>query len=140
MPPTGPLWAEACSYASDVLNMTARVRNRPDMLSSYQTLYGRAPFPRLLPFTNPGFHHVERTHKAEPKAEACFYLNIGSNPVIYCCKILLRPAADRTFKMSLRNNERRRSLGCCLRRGEKDSRRHRRRGGYRNPRNRRGSG
>ena len=140
MPPNGPLWAEACSYASDVLNMTARGRDRPDMLSSYQTLYGRAPFPRLLPFMNPGFHHVERTHKAEPKAEACFYLNIGSNQGTYCCKILLRPAADRTFEMSLRNTEGRRSLCCCLRRGEKDPRRHRRHGGYQNLRKRRRSG
>ena len=75
MPPTRPLWAEACKYASDVINMTARVRDKPDMHSPNRTFHGRLPFARLLPFLKPGFHHVRRTRKSEPKAEACFYLN-----------------------------------------------------------------
>ena len=68
--PTGPLWAEACVQASDAINMSTRVSDKPDMLSPYQKLYGRAPFPRLLPFLKPGFHHVKRALKSEPKAQA----------------------------------------------------------------------
>ena len=89
MPPTQPLWAESCKYASDVINMTARVRDKPDMYSPYRKFYGRPPFARLLPFLKPGFHHVRRAHKSEPKAEACFYLNGGNNHSADCCKILL---------------------------------------------------
>ena len=33
MPPMQPLWAEACTYASNVINMTARFRDKPDMHS-----------------------------------------------------------------------------------------------------------
>ncbi|CAM9987322.1 unnamed protein product, partial [Laminaria digitata] len=43
LPATGPLWAEACHHASDVINMTARVKDKPDMLSPFQTFYCRAP-------------------------------------------------------------------------------------------------
>ncbi|CAN0487258.1 unnamed protein product, partial [Laminaria digitata] len=43
LPATGPLWAEACHHASDVINMTARVKDKPDMLSPFQKFYGRAP-------------------------------------------------------------------------------------------------
>ena len=89
MPPTQPLWAEACNYASDVINMTARVRDKPDMHSPYRKFHGRPPLSRLLPFLKPGFHHVRRTLKSEPKAEACFYLNGGNNHSADCCKILL---------------------------------------------------
>ena len=89
LPPTQPLWAEACMYASDVINMTARVGDKPDMFSPYRKFHGRAPFARLLPFLKPGFHHVRRTLKSEPKAEACFYLNGGNHHSADCCKILL---------------------------------------------------
>lgn len=41
LPPTGPLWAEACAYASDVLNMTVKVKDTLDMLSPCQKRYGR---------------------------------------------------------------------------------------------------
>ena len=58
MPPTQPLWAEACKYASDVINMTAWVRDKPDMHLPYRKFHGRPPFARLLPFLKPGFHHV----------------------------------------------------------------------------------
>ena len=54
-------------YASDVINMTARVGDKPDMLPPYRKFHGRAPFARLLPFLKPGFHHVRRTLKSEPK-------------------------------------------------------------------------
>ena len=66
-PPTQPLWAEACTYASDVINMTARVRDKPDMHSSYRTFHGRPPFTWLVSFLIPGFHHVRTTLKSEPK-------------------------------------------------------------------------
>ena len=88
LPSTGPLWAEACKHACDVLNMKARVREKPDMHSQYRKFHGRAPFPRLLPFLKPGFHHVKRTMKSEPKAEACLYLNGGNNHWQDCRKIL----------------------------------------------------
>ena len=89
MPSTQPLWAEACKYASDVINMTARVRDKPDMHSPYRRFYGRSPFARLLPFLKPGYHHVRRALKTGPKAEPCFYLNSGNHHSADCCKILL---------------------------------------------------
>ena len=89
MPSTQPLWAESCKYASDVINMTARIRNKPDMRSPYRKFYGRAPFARLLPFLKPGFHHVRRTLKTEPKAEACYFLDGGNHHSADCSKILL---------------------------------------------------
>ena len=89
MPPTQPLWAKVCKYASDVINMTARVRDKPDMHSPYRKLHGRPPFARLLPFLKPGFHHVRRTLESELKAEACFYLNGGDNHSADCYNILL---------------------------------------------------
>ena len=89
LPPTGPVWAEACVHASDAINVSARVSDKPGMLSLYQTLYGRAPFPRLLPFLKPGFHHVKRALKSEPKAQVCFFLNSGSNYPRDRCKVLL---------------------------------------------------
>ena len=61
LPSTGPLWAEACKYACDVRNTTARVRDKSDMHSPYRKFYGRAPFARLVPFLKPGFHLVKRT-------------------------------------------------------------------------------
>ena len=78
MPPTQPLWAEACKYASDVVNMTASVRYKPDMHSPNRKFHGRAQFAPLLPFLKPGFCHVRRALKSGLKAEACFYLN-GEN-------------------------------------------------------------
>ena len=62
-PPTQPLWAEACKYTSNVINMTARVRDKPDVHSPYRKFYGRPVFARLLPSRTPGFHYVRRTLK-----------------------------------------------------------------------------
>ena len=41
LPPTGPLWAEACVHASDAINVSARMSDKPGVLSPYQKLYGR---------------------------------------------------------------------------------------------------
>ena len=76
-------------HASDAIHVSARVSDRPGMLSPYQKLYGKAPFPRLLPFLKPGFYHATRTLKSESKAQVCFFLNIGSNHPRDCCKVLL---------------------------------------------------
>ena len=76
-------------HAGDAINVSARVSNKPDMLSPYQKLYGRAPFPRLLPFLKPGFHYVKRVLKSDPRAQACFLFNSGSNHSRDCCKVLL---------------------------------------------------
>ena len=89
MPPTQPLWAEVYKYASDVVNMTARVRDKPDMHSPYRKFHGGLPFARLLPFPKPDFHKVRRTLTSEPKAEKGFYLNGGNNHSADCCKIPL---------------------------------------------------
>ena len=71
-------------HASDVINMTARLRDKPDMRSWYRKFYGRAPFARLFPFLQPGFHHaIRRTLKTEPKAETCF----GNHHSADCSKI-----------------------------------------------------
>ena len=40
LPPTGPLWAEAYVHASDAVNVSVRVRDKPDVLSPYPKLYG----------------------------------------------------------------------------------------------------
>ena len=96
LPSTGPLWAEACTYACHVLNMTARGRGKPDMHSPYRKFHGRVPFSRLLPFLKPGFHHVKRALKSEPNVEACFYLNGDNNHVQDCCKIL-RPSGRTSY-------------------------------------------
>ena len=89
LPTTGPLWAEACVHTSDAINVSARVSDKPGMLSPCQKLYGRAPFPRLLPFLKPGFHLVKRALKSEPKTQVCFFLNSGSNRSRDSCKVLL---------------------------------------------------
>ena len=89
MPPTQPLWTDSFKYASDVINMMARVRDKPDMHSPCRTFHGRPPFARLLPLLKLGVHHVRRTLTSEPKAEACFYLNGENNHSADCCKFLL---------------------------------------------------
>ena len=89
LPRTWPLWAEGCVHASDAINVSASVSEKPDMLSPYQNVYGRAPFSRLLPFLEPGFHHVKRALKSEPKAQVCLFLNSGSNHMRDFCKVLL---------------------------------------------------
>ena len=66
MLPTQPLWAEECKYASDVINMTTRLRNKPDMHSPYRKFHGRPPFAPHLPFLKPGFS----PRKEEPKVRA----------------------------------------------------------------------
>ena len=93
-PPTGSLSAEACKYACDVLNMTARVRDKPDVHSPYRAFRCRAPLARLLPSLMPGFHRVKRTLKSESKAEACLYLKGGNKHSQDCCKVFL--PSDRT--------------------------------------------
>ena len=70
MPLTQRLWAEACKYASDVINMTIRVRDKPDIRSPYRKFHGGPPFVRLLSFLKPGFYHVRRTLKSELKVQA----------------------------------------------------------------------
>ena len=65
--PTGSLWAEACVHASDAINVSARVSDKPDRLSPFHKLYGGAPLLRLLPFIKPDFYHVKRALKSEPK-------------------------------------------------------------------------
>ncbi|CAM9331376.1 unnamed protein product [Laminaria digitata] len=78
--PTGPVRAEACNYASDVLNMTARIWDKPERSSPHRQIYGGAPFARLLSFLKPGYHDVPRSLKAYPNVEACCYLNGGKPP------------------------------------------------------------
>ena len=89
LPPTRPLSVEACVHASGAINVSARVSDKPDMLSPYKTLYCRAPFLRLILFLKPGLHHVKRSPKSEPKAQACFFLDSGSNHERDCCKMSL---------------------------------------------------
>ena len=48
MPPTQPLWAESCKYASDVTNMTARVRDKPDMYSPVSYTHLTLPTKRIV--------------------------------------------------------------------------------------------
>ena len=105
-------------HASDAINVSARVSDRPGMLSPYQKLYGRAPFPRLLPFLKPGFYHVKRTLKSEPKAQVCFFLNSGNTHPSDCCKVFcVCPAAGRTPAMLLGSIRGKPWPGCFLRHG-----------------------
>lgn len=135
LPPIRRPWAEACTYAADVLNMTARARDKPDMLPPHHKRYCRAPFPRLLPFLKPGFHHVSRTLKSEANAQACVSFGAAAETTRQTVAIsYFRPSARRTPGMPLGSIRERRSLGCYLRRGEKAPRRRRRRWGCRNSR------
>ena len=68
MPPTQFLSAKACKYACNVINLTVRVRDKPDMHLPYRPFYGKAPFARPLPFLKPDFQHVRRTLNAVLKA------------------------------------------------------------------------
>ena len=63
LPSTGPL----CVHESDAINVSVRVSDKPDTLSPFRKLYGRAPSPRLLPFPKPGFHHLKRALESEMK-------------------------------------------------------------------------
>ena len=69
--------------------MTARVRDKLDMRSTYRKFYGRAPFARLLPFLKPSVYHVRRTLKTEPKVEVCIHLTGGSHQSADCSTIML---------------------------------------------------
>lgn len=88
VPSTGVLWAEACKHASDLINMPTRVEDKPFVHSSYRKFYGRKPLARLLQFLKPGFQHVNRTLKLEPKGIARFCSG-GNHHPMGCCKILL---------------------------------------------------
>ena len=79
MPATQPLRAETFVYESYVIEITARVRDKPEMHSSYYKSYGREQFSRLLPFLKPGFHHVKWTLQTETKRKACFHYSGGNN-------------------------------------------------------------
>ena len=59
------------------------------MPSPLGKIYRIALFARLLPFLKTGVHHLNRTLKSEPDAEACFYMNDGNNHTQDYCKILL---------------------------------------------------
>ena len=112
LPPTGPLLAEACVQARITTNASARVSDKPDIVSPFQKLYGRATFSRLLPFLKPGFHNLKRVLESEPKAKACFFLSSGRNhSVARCCWY---PAAGRTPAITLGSTRGKRLLGCCL--------------------------
>ena len=61
----------SCKYGSDVINLTAGVRDKPDMHSPYRKSYGRenavcdaAPVPET------GLSPRREKLKTEPKAEA----------------------------------------------------------------------
>ena len=55
--PAGPFWAAACHHASDVINMMARSKDKPDMHSPSRQFDGRALFARLLLSLKRGFHY-----------------------------------------------------------------------------------
>lgn len=66
--------------------MTERIKNKPDVLSPFQTFYVRVPFARLLPFLNPSFRRVKIILKSE---SAMLYLSSGSSLMQDHFKILL---------------------------------------------------
>lgn len=68
--------------------MTARVNNKPDLLTPYRKFYGRAPFARLIPLLKPNFDHVTRTDKSKPKTQPCFFLRSDNNHAQDFCKVL----------------------------------------------------
>ena len=86
------------------------------MHSPYRRFYRKAPFARLLPFLKPGFHHVRRTLKAGPKAEACFYLDSGNHHSADCCKILLLSGRKSYSRDVTWKHPRKTFDGYCLRR------------------------
>ena len=68
-------WVEAAIYMTDCLNTTAN----PHYTSPYEMFFGRLPPANTFVFMQTGFRRVHRTHKSEPKAERCFYINRGRN-------------------------------------------------------------
>ena len=117
LPPTGPSGAKACVHASDAISVSARVSDKPDMLSSFEKMYGKAPFQALLPFLKPGRYHVKWALKSEPKAQTSLFLISGSNHPRDYCKVLL-VSGRRTYSHEVTCEHPQEAFaGCCLRNG-----------------------
>ena len=63
---------------NDCINTTATTAN-PHSKEPYEMYFEELPPANTLAFMEPGFRRVHRSHKSEPKAERCFYLNRGWN-------------------------------------------------------------
>ena len=74
IPSTGRLWAEACFWATEVLNKSSSTAN-PGKRTPHELFYGVVPKLRMLPFLRRGYCRVRFDNKAKPKAEKCFYLS-----------------------------------------------------------------
>ncbi|CAM9878429.1 unnamed protein product, partial [Laminaria digitata] len=79
-------WVEAAVYMNDCLNTTATAANA-DCKSPYEMYFRKLPLANNLAFMQAGFRRIHRTHKSEPKAEKCFYLNRGRNHPRDCVKV-----------------------------------------------------
>jgi len=80
-------WVEAAIYMNDCLNTTATSANA-HFKSPHEAFFGTLPPPNTLAFMQPGFHRIHRTHKSDPKAERCFYLNRGRHHPRDCVKVV----------------------------------------------------
>ena len=87
LPDLGPYWVEAAIHMNDCLNTTATTANA-HFKSPHEALFGTRPPLDTLAFMQPGFHRIHSTHKSDPKAERCFYLNRGRNHPRDCVKVV----------------------------------------------------
>ncbi|CAN0098402.1 unnamed protein product [Laminaria digitata] len=86
-------WVEAAVYMNDCLNTTATTANA-NCKSPYEMFFGRLPPANTLGFMQPGFRRIHRSHKSDPKAERCFYLNRGRNHPRDCVKVPATPVLE----------------------------------------------
>ena len=80
-------WVEAAIYINDCLNTTATTANA-HFKSPHEACFRTLPPPNTLAFMQPGIHRIDRTHKSDPKAERCFYLDRGRNHPRDCVKVV----------------------------------------------------
>ena len=87
LPDLDRYWVEAAVYMNACVNTTATTAN-PHFKSPYEIFIWKLPPTNTLTFMQPGFRRVHRSHKTEPKAERCFYLNRGRIHPRDCVKVV----------------------------------------------------
>ena len=87
-PPYPSFWAEAVSWAWNVLNHTVTKAN-PKNKSPYEMWYGSPPFAgNVWPFLKPAIYRVKRDNKSQPKAQDCYYVGPSVNHPRNCMRVI----------------------------------------------------
>ena len=90
-------WAEAWTWMCDVLNLVARVDEKPGMMCSFEKFHEKPQRGPVLPYMMTGRHQVKRAAKSEPKEVPRFYLTSGNDHASDCSKIMLWPSGIATY-------------------------------------------